>query len=262
MVAADGLHRRAAEALVAASSIQMETETEGSVEVWTIASDDGSVRASAPPVRVRDDMLMRCRLLWDGRPYYVTVRVADAIERPAARASITLNVIDVTRDVQERVTRRVEFEVNATLIASVCDRVAPGERLSAVVRDVSEGGMGLIVADQRPRPGDRYRLDMRLFEGRVREDVCVRSVRPGASNTNVLGCAFTMVSPETLATVGGLLGRIDRPAHAPSVSVREALGSIGELDSESPVRAAHRFRSHEAKHSVFRVLGRRSEMPA
>ncbi|HEX5197390.1 MAG TPA: PilZ domain-containing protein [Gaiellales bacterium] len=240
----------------------METETDGDVEVWTIASDEGSVRASVPPARVHDGMLMRCRLLWDDRPYYVTVSVADTTERLTARASITLNVIGVTRDAQERATRRVEFEVNATLIASECDRIAPGERLSAVVRDVSEGGMGLIVADQRPQPGDLYRLDMRLFEGRVREDVRVRSARTAAHSTQLLGCAFTVSSPETLATVSGLLGRIDRQADAPSRSVREVLGITGEVDSDPPGRAARRFRSPGAKHSVLGVLGRRSEAPA
>jgi hypothetical protein len=102
VVASDGLHRRAAEVLVTASSVQMETETDGLVEVWTISSDEGSIRASAPRVRVRDDMLMRCRLLIDSRPYLVMVTVADATGRSAERASITLNVIRVTLDVQER----------------------------------------------------------------------------------------------------------------------------------------------------------------
>jgi hypothetical protein len=234
IVAADALHRRAAEALVAASSLQMETETEGFVEVWTIASDEGSVRASAPRVRVRDGMLMRCRLLIDGRPYFVIVTVADATGQSAERASITLNVIGVTLDARERVAHRFDFEVNATLIASVCDRVVPGEELSAVVRDVSEGGVALIVADQRPRPGDLYRLDMRLFEGAVRQDIRVRSVRTGGHGTKVLGCAFTAITPDTLATVSGLLGRIDREAGAPSVNVREALGITGDVYGDSP----------------------------
>jgi len=88
VVAADG-RRRAAEVLVTASSVQMETESEGLVEVWTISSDEGSIRASAPRMRVRDDMLMRWRLLIDGRPYFVMVTVADATGRSAERASIT-----------------------------------------------------------------------------------------------------------------------------------------------------------------------------
>lgn len=214
----------------------METETEGPVEVWTIASDEGSVRASAPRVRVRDGMLMRCRLLIDGRPYYVVVTVADATGQSVERASITLNVIGVTLDARERAAHRFDFEVNATLIASVCDRVVPGEELSAVVRDVSEGGVALIVADQRPRPGDLYRLDMRLFEGAVRQDIRVRSVRAGGHGAKVLGCAFTAISPDTVATVSGLLGRIDREAKAgaPRVNIREALGITGDVYGDSP----------------------------
>jgi hypothetical protein len=107
----------------------------------------------------------------------------------------------VTLDARERAAHRFDFEVNATLIASVCDRVVPGEELSAVVRDVSEGGVALIVADQRPRPGDLYRLDMRLFEGAVRQGIRVRSVRSAGHGTKVLGCSFTAISPDTLAAV-------------------------------------------------------------
>lgn len=261
VVASDGLHRRAAEVLVTASSVQMETETDGLVEVWTISSDEGSIRASAPRLRVRDDMLMRCRLLIDGRPYLVMVTVADATGRSAERASITLNVMRVTLDVQERATHRFEVEVNATLTASVCDRIVPGEELSAVVRDVSEGGMALIVSDHRPRPGDLYRLDVRLFEGAVQQDIRVRSVRTGGHGTKVLGCAFTAISPETLATVSGLLGRIDRQDDAPSVSVREVLGITGDVDGDSPGRSAQRHRSQTPKHTVLGMTRRRSEAP-
>jgi hypothetical protein len=235
-VAADGLHRRAAEALVAASALQMETETEGPVEVWTIASDERSVRASAPRVRVRDGMLMRCRLLIDGRPYYVIVTVADSTGQSVERASITLNVIGIKLDDHERAAHRFDFEVNATLIASVCDRVVPGEEISAVVRDVSEGGVALVVSDQRPRPGDLYRLDMRLFEGVVRQDVRVRSVRSAGRGAKVLGCAFTAISPDTAATVGDLLSRIDREASGPGLNIREALGITG--DGDSPASSA------------------------
>ena len=261
VVAADGLHRRAAEVLVTASSVQMETETEGFVEVWTISSDEGSIRASAPRVQVRDDMRMRCRLLIDGRPYFVMVTVADATERSPERASITLNVTRVMLDLQERATQRFEFEVNATLTASVCDRIVPGEELSAVVRDISEGGMALIVADHRPRPGDLYRLNVRLFEGAVQEDIRVRSVRTGGHGTQVLGCAITAISPDTLATLSSLLGRIDRQADAPRVSVREALGITGGVDGDPPSRSAQRHRSQARKRPVFGMTHRRSEAP-
>jgi hypothetical protein len=255
IVAADALHRRAAEALVAASSLQMETETEGLVEVWTIASDERSVRASAPRVRVRDGLLMRCRLLIDGRPYYVVVTVADATEQSAERASITLNVIGVTLDAQERAAHRFDFEVNATLIASVCDRVVPGEELSAVVRDVSEGGVALVVADQRPRPGDLYRLDMRLFEGAVSQDIRVRSVRSGGHGAKVLGCAFTVISPGTQAAVSGLLGRIDREASAPAVNIREALGITGDVYGDSPIPSAQLHEDGDPASARARLAG-------
>jgi hypothetical protein len=118
----------------------------------------------------------------------------------------------------------------------VCDRVVPGEEISAVVRDVSEGGVALVVSDQRPRPGDLYRLDMRLFEGVVRQDVRVRSVRSAGHGAKVLGCAFTAISPDTAATVGDLLSRIDREASGPGLNIREALGITG--DGDSPASSA------------------------
>jgi hypothetical protein len=77
----------------------------------------------------------------------------------------------------------------------------------------------------------------------------------------VLGCAFTAISPETLATVSGLLGRIDRQDDAPSVSVREVLGITGDLDGDSPGRSAQRHRSQTPKRTVFGMTRRRSEAP-
>jgi hypothetical protein len=98
-------------------------------------------------------------------------------------------------------------------------------------------------------------LDVRLFEGAVQQDIRVRSVRTGGHGTKVLGCAFTAISPQTLATVNGLLGRIDRQADAPSVGVREVLG----IDGDSPGRSAQRHRSKAPKRTVFGMTRRGSE---
>jgi hypothetical protein len=74
---------------------------------------------------------------------------------------------------------------------------------------------------------------VRLFEGAVQQDIRVRSVRTGGHGTKVLGCAFTAISSETMATVSGLLGRIDRHDDAPRASVREVLGITGDVDGDS-----------------------------
>jgi hypothetical protein len=95
----------------------------------------------------------------------------------------------------------------------------------------------------------------------VQQDIRVRSVRTGGHGTKVLGCAFTAISPETMATVSGLLGRIDRQDDAPSVSVREVLGITGDVDGDSPGRSAQRHRSQAPKHTVFGMTRRRSEAP-
>jgi hypothetical protein len=94
-------------------------------------------------------------------------------------------------------------------VAGICDRVVPGDAISATVRDVSEGGIGLLVADLRPRTKDYYRLDVRFFEGHIRQEVRVRSRRPTARpGGQILGCEFIFASAETLDVVQRLLVRL------------------------------------------------------
>src|ERR671927_213390 len=57
------------------------------------------------------------------------------------------------------------------LRAAVCDRIPPGERLPVRIVDLSESGVGVLVEDIRPRPGDRMWLTARFIEGELGADL-------------------------------------------------------------------------------------------
>jgi len=118
----------------------------------------------------------------------------------------------------------------------VCDRLVPGETLSAVLDDISSGGVALALADTRVREGDRLRVRVRVFEGTIDTEVRVMSTRGGdTAGTIVAGCAFLDPSPHASDIVGRLLDRLNAPAAAPQreVGVRAALGIGAEAETAS-----------------------------
>jgi hypothetical protein len=82
----------------------------------------------------------------------------------------------------------------------VCDRIPPGETIAARIVDLSEAGVGLLVDDIRPRPGDRVWLSSRFIEGELGADLRVAHVRPtGRGGAMVVGCSF--IDPPSVADV-------------------------------------------------------------
>jgi hypothetical protein len=99
----------------------------------------------------------------------------------------------------------------------------PGEPLAITVHDISMGGMGLTVADRRPRPRDLYRLDLRTFEGAISQDIQVRSARPSDQpHSQILGCAFVTPSPHTISVIRHILQRQHDPHPAAQADIRHA----------------------------------------
>jgi len=216
---------RAAEALVAESALDMADEDGQLIEVWTITSDGVALQASAPRLAVREGMRLAGRIVFDQRPHRVVVEVTEATILSDRRAGLLLTVIEAEIDGFQRESERVPMSLRGTLTALICDRVVPGEPLTITVHDVSEGGMGLSVADRRPRTRDLYRLDMRTFEGAIRQDMQVRSARPGDHpNTQILGCAFVAPSAQTISVVRHILQRHDDHHPTPQTDTRHALG--------------------------------------
>jgi PilZ domain len=239
----DQLMSRAARALVDESAVEVTTDGGGVLEIWTIDHDGASVRASAPRLEVRAGMELRCRLMIDGAPHRVTTVVEHAEFQSQSRAALVLRVCDVLVDGEQRRSRRVDVALSATVTAVVCDRLVPGETLSAVLEDVSHGGVALALADMRIRGGDRLRIRVRVFEGTIDSEARVMSTRGGdRPGTLVAGCAFLDPSPHAQEIISRLLGRLETPAQgpAPELGLRKSLGIAGEPEPrpDAPARTA------------------------
>lgn len=230
----------AARALVDESAVEMTAGGGGVVEIWTIAQDGGAVRASGPRLEVWEGMELGCRLMIGGTPHRITVVIEQAEFQSQSRAALLLRVCDVRSDGDQRRSARVDVALSAAVTAVVCDRLVPGEMLSAVLEDISEGGVALAVADMRVREGDRLRVRVRVFEGTIDSEVRVLSTRGGeTAGTLVAGCAFLDPSPHSAEVVARLLARLNAPA-APVLAepaVRAVLG-IGAEAERAPGRAA------------------------
>ncbi|HET6849036.1 MAG TPA: PilZ domain-containing protein [Gaiellales bacterium] len=232
----DQLAGRAAHALVDESAVEMTADSGGLLEIWTIACEGSVVRASAPRLEVREGMQLRCRLMVDGAPHTITALVEQAEFQSQSRAALLLRVLVVETDGDQRRSARIDVALSASVTAVVCDRLVPGETVSAVLEDISEGGVALALADMRVRERDRLRVRVRVFEGTIDSEVRVMSTRGGESaGTLVAGCAFLDPSPHTVEIVTRLLARLNAPAAhpVPEPGVRETLG-IGAEPKPAP----------------------------
>lgn len=212
--------------LAAASVIDVETDRGESVELWTISSEGQSVAASAPRLSVASGMRIECRLATDDAPLHVWAVIETAEYRSQARAALTLRVLDVESEGYERRAPRMPLSASGVVRATVCDRIPPGERIAARIVDLSEAGVGVLVDDTRPRPGDRMWLSARFIEGEVGADLRVAHVRPtGRGGEMAVGCSF--IEPEAVATVVSRvvarLGGASRD-HGGAGTLRESLG--------------------------------------
>ena len=216
----------AAAMLAAASVIDVKTDRGESVELWTISSDGQSVAASAPRLSVASGMRLECRIATDEVPLHVYAVIERAEYRSQSRASLTVRVLDVESEGYERRAQRLPLTASGVIRASVCDRIPPGETIAARIADLSEAGVGLLIDDIRPRPGDRIWLSCRFIEGELAADVRVAHVRPtGRGEGTVVGCSF--IDPSAVADVVGRvvarLGGASRGAD-PMPTLRESLG--------------------------------------
>jgi hypothetical protein len=197
--------------LVGASAIDMVSESGKTIEIWTISSDGASIRASAPRLEVFQGMRLECRLLVGGLPHRVMVVVEDATVQSERRAALRLRVAEVTADGSRRGSERIEVHVAAEMIALVCDRIVPADRLVGHVVDLSVTGIAISVSDTRIRAGDLMRLHARFLEGPITTEVRVKRTFPTDTNTVVAGCAFASPAPETQQTVQSVLARLRKP---------------------------------------------------
>jgi hypothetical protein len=226
VIAVEATPIEAADAMVAASVLDLETETGELINVWTIARDDAFVRASAARLEVRTGMRLVCRLIIGDTPHLIVLVVAEAVGHSAMRATIRLEVVSARVDPLRRIFPRADLEVAVTLTARICQQVVPDEAISGMIHNVSEGGVGVVVTDLRPRDNDLYRLELRSFEGVVRQEIRVQSRRPGPrSGSQLLGCEFRFASANTLDVMRKLSGRLTHRAGEVGPALRDELGT-------------------------------------
>ncbi len=180
----------AAEALVAASALDMTSSAGADLEVWTISYDGSRVRASAPRLDVREGIDLRADLMLDGLPHTVTAHVLETEYRSADRAAIVLQVTEVVATGKRRFEERVGVATEVTITAVSCDRLADGDTLRTVAVDVSPSGIGLSVLDSRVRTGDVLALHCRFIHGVVDEEVRVMRTTSFDSGQRIAGCRF------------------------------------------------------------------------
>ena len=198
----------AAALLAAASVVDVETDRGESVELWTISSEGQSVAASAPRLAVASGMRLECRLATEETPLHVWAVIESAEYRSQARAALRLRVIDVESEGYERRSTRMPLTASGVVRSSICERIPSGESIPVRIVDLSESGVGVVIDDIRPRPGDRMWLSARFIEGELNADLRVAHVRPtGRGGEMVVGCSF--VDPGAVTSVvSRIVGRL------------------------------------------------------
>src|SRR5712691_5618959 len=153
-IAGEMLLEEVARLLVDASAIEVTTDRDSTVEVWTISASGATIRASAPRLEVAEQMQLSTRLPVEGVDHVVTLVIEKADVQSETRAALTVRVVSVQADSYQRKSERYTLAAPATLTALVCGRVVPGEQVPASVADLSEKGAGIKTTDARPRPPD------------------------------------------------------------------------------------------------------------
>jgi PilZ domain len=211
--AAVELADRMAERLLAESACELQTETGEAVEVWLISADGATVIGSAPRLAVRAGMELEWRTQFEGQPIIATFVIDEAAYRSARRAHIRLTATGVRIEAKRRRYDRRGLAAPATLTAITCDRIVDQDWISATVVDLSDTGVGLTTSDDRPRQGDRFRLDLRLLQNRLQADVRVARISRDVQGRSYLGCTILAETLQDKAQLPRLLQRLDAAAH-------------------------------------------------
>ncbi len=225
----------AATLLVEASAIDVDTDRGDTIELWTISSDGPIVAASGPRLLVAGGMTVTCRLAHGGQPVQVEAVIEDAEYRSAARASLTLRVVNVTSHGYRRRTERLSISSAASLRAVICDRVVPDEVIPVTLTDLSDAGCAMTVTDARLREGDRMMLQARFLEGEVTADVRIVRINSPAPDIYTVGCYFISAPAGSQVVLERVLARAagnDRPT-ADLGALRD---SLGEAASANPLK--------------------------
>ncbi len=179
---------------------------------------------TAPRLQIGSGMLTGRANTPDGESWLVTLEIEMAQFRTAELA-----VVSIEPHPHRRRAHRVSMGGTARLEALSCQEVVDGDRVDAVMVDVSELGVGL-TTDRLLRPGDRLWFHGRFFAETLECEIRVAGVREGGDGRRVYGCSFIDMDDATQDR----LGRIVRGEHRPERAVGLDLQSLRE--SAEPAR--------------------------
>jgi len=184
---------------------------------------------TAPRLQIGSGMLTGRANTPDGESWLVTLEIEMAQFRTAELADVSLRVVSVEPHPHRRRAHRVSMGGTARLEALSCQEVVDGDRVDAVMVDVSELGVGL-TTDRLLRPGDRLWFNGRFFAETLECEIRVAGVREAGDGRRVYGCSFIDMDDATQER----LGRIVRGERRPEPAVGLDLQSLRE--SAEPAR--------------------------
>jgi PilZ domain-containing protein len=204
----DALLRLLAERLVNESATDLQTDSGQRIEFWFISAIDTTVLASAPRLDVRAGLQFEWRTQLDRRPIIVTLALEEATYQSEHRARVRLRLTGTRSEPRRRRHNRRALATPATLTAVTCSAVVDGDWIPATLIDLSDSGIGLTTADTRPRPGDRFRLDVHLLQARLQADIRVARVGKHDHRRTYLGCSV-IAAADTTEQISRILQRLD-----------------------------------------------------
>lgn len=173
---------------------------------------------TAPRLKVGSGTLTGRANTPDGESWLVTLEIEMAQFRTAELADVSLRVISVEPHPHRRRAPRVPMGGSAWMQALSCQEVVDGDRVEAMMVDVSELGVGL-TTDRLLRPGDRLYFHGRFFADTLDCEVRVAAVRESNDGRRVYGCSFIDLDDDGRARLGRIV-RGERPAPVAQLDLR------------------------------------------
>lgn len=185
----------ALEALFAGGTADLESADGATLPMTMELIRKDRALGTAPRLRIGSGTLTGRANTPDGESWLVTLEIEMAQFRSAELADVSLRVISVEPHPHRRRAQRVSMGGSAWMQALSCQEVVDGDRVEAVMVDVSELGVGL-TTDRLLRPGDRLHFHGRFFAETLDCEIRVAAVRESDDGRRVYGCSFIDLDDE------------------------------------------------------------------
>jgi hypothetical protein len=208
----------------------LETAEGKTIRLLATGMKGATVWATAPRLSVAAGMILRGRVIRpeETRPWVVELEIEDAAFHTNELARVRMRAVRVAPDDSRRMSARIPVGGVAWLVAVNCRDVVDGDRIEGTIIDLSTTGVAF--ATRRVlRIGDRMTFHGRFFAEHVEAEVRVTSLRPGAHERAIAGCAFIEISAEQKARVARLIASADT---APPPRAELNLGALRDAAAD------------------------------